>query len=156
MSIDSTSFLLQSRLVWKGCYDLRWTQCRQEEGVGWYKLAGSGSPEGGPGPDYVAYVSLWYHCLSTVQINPFRPSPSHSATDSQPFRLILKIFSRSALDLGGGPKFFSHWGPNPLSAGLSEPDLEYLASLVPYFETEVSGLRLAALIVLPAEAVGRI
>ena len=36
----------------------------------------------------------------------------------------------------------------------AEPDLEDLASLVPYFETEGSGHRLAALNVLPVEAVG--
>ena len=36
----------------------------------------------------------------------------------------------------------------------AEPDLVDLASLVPYFETEGSGHRLAALNVLPVEAVG--
>jgi hypothetical protein len=38
--------------------------------------------------------------------------------------------------------------------GLTEPDLEDLASLVLCFEIESCGLRLAALTVLPAEAVG--
>ena len=36
-------------------------------------------------------VSLLY------KLNPFRPSPSHSATYSQSFRFSVKIFSRSAL-----------------------------------------------------------
>jgi hypothetical protein len=43
-----------------------------------------------------------YH-LSTVQINPFRQSPSHSATERQSFRFSVKICSRSAL-AGGSEK----------------------------------------------------
>jgi hypothetical protein len=40
--------------------------------------------------------------LSIVQINPFRPSPSHSAVESQSLRFSVKIFSRSTLAGGGG------------------------------------------------------
>ena len=50
-----------------------------------YKFPGPSAPEGGPWPDYVAYVFVFLGniiYLSTVQINPFRPSPGHSATDS--------------------------------------------------------------------------
>ena len=53
-----------------------------------------------PRPEYVTKVlsfSQQYYYLSTVQFNPFRPSPSHSATDSQCFQFSLKICSRSAL-----------------------------------------------------------
>jgi hypothetical protein len=50
-----------------------------------------------PGPT-VLHV---FHYLSTVQITPSSPSPSHSATDGQSFRFNVKISSRSAL-LGGG------------------------------------------------------
>jgi hypothetical protein len=53
------------------------------------------------------YLSRWHHHLSIVQINPFTPSPSHSATDSQSFRFIVKIFSRSALARGPEKNFFT-------------------------------------------------
>jgi len=33
----------------------------------------------------IYFCSRWYY-LSIVQINPFRPSPNHSTTDSQSFR----------------------------------------------------------------------
>ena len=38
-----------------------------------------------------------YHSLLTVQMIPFSPSPSHSATDSQCCRLTVQAFSRSAI-----------------------------------------------------------
>jgi len=50
-----------------------------------YKLPGLGRPEGGPGTDYVFILPRKYHYLSITQFNPFRPSPSRSATESQPF-----------------------------------------------------------------------
>ena len=50
-------------------------------------------------------LSLWDHYLSIVRINPSRPSPSHSATDSQSSLFGVKIFSRSAL-VGRGEKMF--------------------------------------------------
>jgi hypothetical protein len=76
---------------------------------------------------------------------------------SQSFRFILKIFSQYPLNGGGGSgtkKFFFHRSPNPFSAAFAESGLEDLASLVPCFETEGSGLRLTALAILPVEAVG--
>jgi len=49
-------------------------------------------------------------------MNPFRPIPSHSATESQSFRFSVKIFRRSPLDGGRErwqvPKIFfspGHW-----------------------------------------------
>ena len=39
-----------------------------------------------------------------VKINSFRPSPSHSATDSRSFRFSVKIFSQ--FDIAGRPKIF--------------------------------------------------
>ena len=43
-------------------------------------------------------ISSWYQYLSNVQMNPFTPIPSHSATESQSFRLSVKIFRHSPLD----------------------------------------------------------
>jgi hypothetical protein len=50
-------------------------------------------------------VCRWYYCLSIVQINPFRPSPSHSATESQPFRHIIRLLAGPPL-LGARKKIF--------------------------------------------------
>jgi hypothetical protein len=61
-------------------------------------------------------LSRYYHYLSTAQINPRRPNPSHSATDSLSFPLSVEIFNRPAL--AWGPKIFFHPAPNPLSAAL--------------------------------------
>jgi hypothetical protein len=55
--------------------------------------------------------------ISVVQINPFRPPPSHSANDSQFSTFDVKIFSRSAL--AGRPKQILHLCLNPLSAAVS-------------------------------------
>jgi hypothetical protein len=40
--------------------------------------------------------------LVNLQINPYRPSPSHSATDSQSFPFSVKILSWSTLSFWGG------------------------------------------------------
>jgi hypothetical protein len=63
--------------------------------------------------DYIAYVfvfvgSIIYY-LSNVQINPFIPSSSHSATERRSFRFKAQIFGQSALAGGGGgtKKFFT-------------------------------------------------
>ena len=50
--------------------------------------------------------ALLYHYSATVQINPSRPSPSHSATDTQFFLFRVKSLSLSALD-GPHEKKFS-------------------------------------------------
>ena len=71
---------------------------------------------GARGPIVVhIYLSRQYHYLSNAQINPFRPSPTYSATENQYFRFSVNIFSRFALAGGARKKFFS---PNPLSAAL--------------------------------------
>ena len=75
-------------------------------------VKGTGAQRSGSGPGarlYCTYfgVSALYWYLSVVQINPFRPSPSHSATQSQSFRFSVKIFSRSALAGGARKKI---WG----------------------------------------------
>ena len=59
----------------------------------------AGVRQSGRGPDYVAhfFVSQQYRYLSIVQINPFRPNTSNSATESRSFRFTVKSFSRSAL-----------------------------------------------------------
>jgi hypothetical protein len=53
-------------------------------------------------------LSRWYDYLSIVQISAFRPSLSHSASESQSFRFSVNIFSRSAVawGRGGGFEFF--------------------------------------------------
>ena len=61
-------------------------------------------------------LSRSYNSLSIVQINPFRPSPSHPANESQPFRLSVEIFSRFAL--AKEPEKVFHRGPNPLLSAL--------------------------------------
>jgi hypothetical protein len=96
-------------------------RCRRE-GRGGKPVQTTGARRFGKGPgarlcSICFCISRQYHCLSTVQINPFRPSPSHSVTDSQSFRFSVKIFSRSALIGGGGGHFF-HRDPNQLSAAL--------------------------------------
>ena len=48
------------------------------------------------------YPSQKYNCLSIVQINNLTQSPSHSAIESQSFRLSLKMFTWSTLT-GGRP-----------------------------------------------------
>ena len=63
-------------------------RCRRDgaEGSTNYKLPGG--PEGARA-DYIAYVFVFLasviYYLSNVQINPFRPSSSHSATERQFF-----------------------------------------------------------------------
>lgn len=42
-------------------------------------------------------VSQYYNYQPTAQINPFRPSTSHSATDRQSCRFSVKIFSLFAI-----------------------------------------------------------
>jgi hypothetical protein len=51
-----------------------------------------------------------------LQINPFRPSPIHSTTESQSFMLIIK--SQLVRPLWRDPKTFFRQDPNPLSATL--------------------------------------
>ena len=60
------------------------------------------------GPDYITYFFVSLGSVITCrQINPFRRSPSHTATDSHSFRSCAKICSRSALVwLGGGVRRF--------------------------------------------------
>jgi len=58
-------------------------------------------------------LSGYYRYLPTVQINPFRPSRSYSATDSHSYRYSVKIFSRPSL-LEGPETFFFHRVPNTL------------------------------------------
>jgi len=54
--------------------------------------------------------------FTAVQINPFRLSPSHSATDGQSTRLGVKLSGRSAL--ADGPKHLLHLCLNTLSAAI--------------------------------------
>ena len=94
-------------------------QCRRNGGWGSrYKLPGPGCPKGSPGPGYVAHVFVFlgsYHYLSIVQINPFRPSPNHSATKSQSFTFSVNIFRGPTL-AGAPEKIFSQ-RPEPALGG---------------------------------------
>ena len=49
-------------------------------------------------------LSRYYHYLSTVPINPFRPNPSHSATDS--LSDFVEIFLAGLHLLGGAGEVF--------------------------------------------------
>jgi hypothetical protein len=94
--------------------------------VSWYYLPSSQyqlRPEGGRGAEQItgaglyfthSCLSLQYHYLSIVQINPFRPRPSHSATESQSFRFSVKILSRSAV--AARPEESFHQVSKPLAA----------------------------------------
>lgn len=55
--------------------------------------------------------------MSTVQINPFRPSLSHSTTDSKSFQFGVEISSQPAFAVWPPQNFF-YRGLNPLSAAL--------------------------------------
>jgi hypothetical protein len=61
------------------------------------------------------WFSWWYHCLLIAQTNRFRPSPSHSATDSQSYWFNVKIFSWSTL--AWGPEKLFSLGPEPTLGG---------------------------------------
>jgi hypothetical protein len=52
-------------------------------GGGLYKSLGIGGPDRGLGPDCGTHVFTLLGNLSSVQINPFTPKPSYSATDGQ-------------------------------------------------------------------------
>ena len=55
--------------------------------------AGSDCPEASPRPEFVAYFLsvLVVSLFVDLQINPFRPSTSHSATESQSFRCSVNV-----------------------------------------------------------------
>jgi len=96
--------------------DLRRGQQRRPE-----RITGAWPSERGPGAFLCCLrfcLSLQYHYLPTAQINPFRPRPNPSATNSQSFRFSVKIFSHPLL-LEGPKFFFFHRGPNLLSAILT-------------------------------------
>ena len=63
----------------------------------WYKLPEPGGLEKSPSPNYVVLyfcLFLYYFYLSTVKINPLRPSPSHSTSISQSSLFCVKTFRR--------------------------------------------------------------
>ena len=73
----------------------------------------------GPGPDYVACFRLSrdYLYLSIVQINHFKPNPSHSANENQSFRSGASTAAWCA-HAGGARKKMFRPGPNPISAAM--------------------------------------
>jgi len=52
-------------------------------------------------------LSLQYHYLLIVQINPFRERPPPSTAESQSFRFSVKVLSRSTVATGPEKKFLS-------------------------------------------------
>ena len=74
-----------------------------------YKLPGPAVRKGTRGPTmfhmFLSFLVL--QLFVNLQIQPFRPRPSHSAIDSHSYRFRTQSFSRS--DLNGGPEniFFS-------------------------------------------------
>jgi hypothetical protein len=68
-------------------------------GVKPVQITGAQQPGRGPTAQLCCIIfcpSSSCHYLPTVQINPFTPRPSHSATDSQSFRCSVNIFSLSS------------------------------------------------------------
>jgi hypothetical protein len=95
------------------------SQCRREGGK---PVQITAAPRSGRGPGtrlrcICFCLPRQYHYLSIVQINPFRPRPSHSAAKNQFLRFCVKIFSRSVL--AGGRAILFPLGPNTLSAALN-------------------------------------
>jgi hypothetical protein len=81
-------------------------------------ITGPGDQERGPRPDYIAYYIFSASALllfAIAEINALRLRPSHSATDSQAFRLSVKIFSRFAL--AGEPENNFSPGSEPALGG---------------------------------------
>lgn len=74
---------------------------------------------GAQSPTRVCVFSVPWQChyLSILHISPFRPSQSHSVTESWPFRFIVHILAGSPLTNGVRKKIF-HQHPNLLSATL--------------------------------------
>jgi hypothetical protein len=97
-------------------------QCRwlgEGGGGSRFKLARPSDPEGGP-TMLRTFLSFPVVSLSVDWTNwPFRPSQSHSATESLFFRFCVKIFSRSVLAWGGGGGCGKkiHPGPEPALGG---------------------------------------
>jgi len=100
-------------------------QCQEEcvclgGGGSWYKLPEPGGLEKSPSPNYVVLyfcLFLYYFYLSTVKINPLRPSPSHSTSISQSSLFCVKTFRRF-VSAARHKKFFSPV-PEPALCGLS-------------------------------------
>jgi hypothetical protein len=69
---------------------------------------------GGPTMLRIFLSSSTVFLFATVTINPLRPSPSRSATDSQSYLSRVKNFVCPP-ELWAPYKLL-HWGPNPLSA----------------------------------------
>ena len=69
-------------------------------------------------------LSLQYHYLSIVQINPFRARPRHSIAESLSFRFSVKVLSRSAVAAGPEKK---------ISSGLEATTLFGTLWKAPYF-----------------------
>jgi hypothetical protein len=91
---------------------------------------GPAVPKWGPGPRLSGVcfgLRRQHHYLSTVQVNPFRPDQSHSATDIRSFRFIVKIFSRSpASRRGGGRRKKVCFPPEPVTT-LGDPVCTHIA-----------------------------
>jgi hypothetical protein len=88
---------------------------RKESG---YNLTGPGDPEESSGPNRVV-CALSFQVVSLffiVQINPFGLSPSHSATESQPFRFSVNFLTGPPLL---GNTIFFRRDLNLLSASLA-------------------------------------
>ena len=79
-------------------------------------------------------LSRWCHYLSTVQIKPFRPSPSYSASESRYFRFSLKICSRTALvneeEKGGGANFITPPSPGSTVGGTACKSYRFCAVVI--------------------------
>ena len=93
--------------------------------------------EGFSGPDHISNIFVFLgsnHHLSTVPINPFWSSPSHSATKSQSFRFSVKIFNRSAF-AGRGAEIWFVPGPELALGGpvfRRYKQTKFTTAIIPY------------------------
>lgn len=88
------SFVTSSAPGWQAGTHTQYRRDREEAGT---KYQGA---TGRKGVRFCVCRSRKYHYLPIAQINPFRPSPRHSATQS--FQLSANIFSWFTLAFGGG------------------------------------------------------
>ena len=96
-----------------------------------YKLPGSATGKRARLYGVRFCLSPKYYYLSIVQMNPFRPSPSHSPTESKSFRFCVKHFSQSVLADAGATKKVSHQDPNLLSAAMGSPEYDAVLTATP-------------------------
>jgi hypothetical protein len=78
----------------------------EETGENRYKLPGPGAPEGGPGPDYVAYVFLFLCSIIICRLYKLALSDQAQVTLQLTVSLSDLVCRFVTGALAGGPKIF--------------------------------------------------